>query len=1198
MSHLFGRKLIRRFVRLWWSVAVYYLITTLAYSADWQSLSVPGNWNQAFPNASSDVSTGWYRCWVKVPDSYFSRHERNLFEESVGIHISGLVGKHALWVNGSLVGSGNVIASDANQMPDTTFRHKIPAGTLEKGKWNELALRLQAPTNLGGFLDKAPFIMDYFLECVFEGKWEFLVDEAYHAGPATDQRPPKAAFDQFRESQRVLARTEQVHGPRLEPHVSAAKMNASDGLETELLLYEPTVTQPFHFTFDERGRMWVAQSRQYPYPAGIEMLSRDKYYRSHYNAIPPAPPNHTPGADRITIHEDTDGDGTYDTHKTFVDGLNMANSAIRGRGGVWIMHTPHLLFYPDTNNDDIPDGSPEVHLTGFGFEDSHSISNGLVWGPDGWLYGGQGSTCSCRVTRPGIDPEGADGVYFEGCMVWRYHPETKAFEIFAEGGGNTYGLEFDAEGRLYSGHNGGSTRGWHFVQGGFYQMQGVNPGKFGPPRNPYAFGELPMMSTPDRVVRFTHFGAFAESSAIPPELQGMLFAIDPLHNEVIASNRHPRGATFTTKDHGVVVKSFDPAFRPVHIANAPDGSLMVSDMYEFYIAHGQHYQNQIDPTTGRIFRIAGKDMPRESDLNLAAKTDAELIALLDHPNKWHRHTAVRLLGERRHSSTFESLRQKINSSTGLSALNALWALHQAGGLDTPTTIETLQHSDAPVRTWAVRFIGDSYGIHRNLGLPGKQTKARSLPDTLMTALTDQARVETDPEARSQFASTARRLKLSQGLSLTKILMHHDEDLNDPFIPLLYWWVLEAHIPANTKDAVSSFLIKDLWNQPIVREQILPRLSRRLAVDGRRQDLILLANLLAFAETKDQTDALLRGYEEAFRGRTIPAIPDELAKELAKVTTGSLVLRLRQGDDAAFEEAASIITDNRHPLTDRVLYTRTLGEAQRSANIPVLLQLAKSDAPAELRKAAFVALGSYASDSIASSTLDLLSTLPVEVRFAALNLLASRSQWTEQLFASIQSGDLDASLIPNEIADLFRSHPHQDIRASASKLFPAKETIGTRSVKQIEKKIRTVLKSGSGDPYIGEPIFLERCGVCHKLFFKGGHVGPDLTAYQRKDLGTLLTSILNPNAEIREGYQYVNIVTKDGRSLAGFQVDRDNQVTVMRGLDGQDVTLPNTDIESMEPNSRSLMPEGLLDGLSDQQLRDFFAYLRISQPIRN
>ena len=119
---------------------------------------------------------------------------------------------------------------------------------------------------------------------------------------------------------------------------------------------------------------------------------------------------------------------------------------------------------------------------------------------------------------------------------------------------------------------------------------------------------------------------------------------------------------------------------------------------------------------------------------------------------------------------------------------------------------------------------------------------------------------------------------------------------------------------------------------------------------------------------------------------------------------------------------------------------------------------------------------------------------------------------------------------------------------------------------------------------------------HKLFFKGGRIGPELTAYQRDNLGTMLISIVNPNAEIREGFQYYSVTTKDGRSLSGFLVERDAQILVLRGLEGEDITLRQADVNLLAPLGRSLMPEGLLDGLDPQQLRDLFAYLRISQPI--
>ena len=155
--------------------------------------------------------------------------------------------------------------------------------------------------------------------------------------------------------------------------------------------------------FDERGRLWVVQYLQYPFPAGLKMVSHDGVWRAVYDKVPPPPPHHFRGKDKITIHEDTDGDGVFDRHKTFVDGLNIATAVAHGRGGVWVLNPPYLLFYPDRNNDDVPDGDPEVHLQGFGLEDTHSVVNSLRWGPDGWLYAAQGSTVTGHVTRPGLD---------------------------------------------------------------------------------------------------------------------------------------------------------------------------------------------------------------------------------------------------------------------------------------------------------------------------------------------------------------------------------------------------------------------------------------------------------------------------------------------------------------------------------------------------------------------------------------------------------------------------------------------------------------------------------------------------------------------------------------------------------------------------------------------------------------------------
>jgi len=170
----------------------------------------------------------------------------------------------------------------------------------------------------------------------------------------------------------IRAQEPQTHA--FSPTESLAALTTPSDLKVDLVLSEPEIVQPVFLNFDERGRMWVVEYRQYPAPAGLKLLSHDTVYRAVYDKVPAPPPNHVPGRDRISIHESTKGDGVYDKHTVFVDGLNIVTAVERGRGGVWVLNPPYLLFYPDRNNDDIPDGPPEVHLEGFGLRTRTRLS--------------------------------------------------------------------------------------------------------------------------------------------------------------------------------------------------------------------------------------------------------------------------------------------------------------------------------------------------------------------------------------------------------------------------------------------------------------------------------------------------------------------------------------------------------------------------------------------------------------------------------------------------------------------------------------------------------------------------------------------------------------------------------------------------------------------------------------------------------
>jgi hypothetical protein len=170
------------------------------------------------------------------------------------------------------------------------------------------------------------------------------------------------------------------------PETAVVKMQLADGFTIKLVASEPPVRKPVAIEFDDRGRPWVIQYLQYPNPAGLTRVQVDRYSRTVYDRVPEPPPCGPKGADRITILEGINDEGRATKGKDFVKGLNLATGLAFGHGGVFVLQAPYLLFYPDRDGDDVPDGPPEVLLAGFGMEDASSVANSLTWGPDGWLY--------------------------------------------------------------------------------------------------------------------------------------------------------------------------------------------------------------------------------------------------------------------------------------------------------------------------------------------------------------------------------------------------------------------------------------------------------------------------------------------------------------------------------------------------------------------------------------------------------------------------------------------------------------------------------------------------------------------------------------------------------------------------------------------------------------------------------------------
>lgn len=961
----------------------------------------------------------------------------------------------------------------------------------------------------------------------------------------------------------------------LGPAAAFKQLKVADDLKVEPVLTEPTVAQPIFMTFDERGRLWVAQYLQYPFPAGLKILSEDKFLRATYNKVPPPPPRHFKGLDRITIHEDTDGDGVFDRHKTFVEGLNIATSCVRGRGGVWVLNPPYLLFYPDRNNDDVPDGDPEVHLQGFGLEDTHSCANSLQWGPDGWLYAAQGSTVTGVVKRHGLQEP---PVHSMGQLIWRYHPETRRYEIFAEGGGNAFGVEIDAKGRTFSGHNGGDTRGFHYVQGGYLQKGFA---KHGPLSNPFAFGYFLPMKHPS-VPRFTHNFVVYEGGTLPQRYHGKVLGVAPLQSHVVASELLRDRSSFQTRDLLQPLSSTDSWFRPVDIKVGPDGAVYVADFYEGHIAHLRHHEGKIDRTNGRIYRLQSPGATPLKPFDLGKSSTEELVNLLRHDNKWQRRTALRLLGDRKDRSAIPFLQKLLDSPKGQDALEALWGLYVSGGFDEPLALRTLDHKDPHVRLWTVRLLGDEKKV------------SRPVAEKLIRL----AGTEPEVEVRSQLACTAKRLPAADALAIVRYLLARNEDVGDIHMPLLEWWAIESKCEADRDRVLALFEDPSTWKLPIVQTHILHRLMRRFAAAGTRKDLLTCARLLQMVPDDDAGKRLIRGFEEAYQGRSLTNLPAELTNRLARYSGASISLGLRQNRPEALDKALAVIADEEGDNTERMQYIQILGEVKQPKCVPLLLKIVETSTDDPVRVAALGALHLYDDAAIAPRVIQHYGKLNEDLRSVAQTLLVSRKTTTLLLLQAVEDGKIDKTALPADVVRRMTVHRDDRIAGLVRKHWGSVEGATTAEMQQQIGRLDGILRAGPGSPYPGKKLFQASCGKCHVLFGQGGQVGPDLTTYKRDDISNMLVHIVNPSAEIREGFETMLITTRDGRIATGFVVDKDNQVVVLRGADGQTVTLTHGQIEEMVPTRKSLMPEGLLKDLTDQQVRDLFAYLRSTQPLNN
>jgi putative heme-binding domain-containing protein len=465
--------------------------------------------------------------------------------------------------------------------------------------------------------------------------------------------------------------------------------------------------------------------------------------------------------------------------------------------------------------------------------------------------------------------------------------------------------------------------------------------------------------------------------------------------------------------------------------------------------------------------------------------------------------------------------------------------------------------------------------------------------------------ETNIEVRCQMACSAKRLPVDQALPIVASLLQHDDDLDDPRQPLLIWWVLESKCEQQA-EAVLAFWkrLGPLQRQPLVASFVGEKLMRRFAAAGSRSDMLHCATLFTYAVDQATARRLLTGFQAGVEGRAIVDLPSETMEALRATGIRSRALELRRGEPSAIAESCEVIVDQDAQQSERLELIQILGQIQAGDSVKPLLQVIQESDDSVVRAAAISALQVFPLDEVGSQVIALLSTLDASAQHVATTMLTSRETWTLQTLRAIAGNQLDKELLDRNALQRAVTHPLPEIHRLVTDLYGSIEG-GTNA--QMNADINQFLaewQAGEADRYAGKELFNEQCAKCHRLFESAidqgqfGDLGPDLTAYQRSDVRNMLIHIVNPNAEIREGFEQLLVMTDDGRIVTGCKQDEDNQVVVLRGTDGKSLVVSKDDIELMEVQKTSIMPEGILQKLTAQQRCDLLAYLQSTQPLND
>lgn len=958
----------------------------------------------------------------------------------------------------------------------------------------------------------------------------------------------------------ALAQQEGRSAKFLTPQEAVEAMTIKPGYNVNVWAAEPMMTQPMAFCWDDRGRLWVAENKDYE--------SRGHGFS---NA----------GTSRILILEDTDGDGAADSQKVFMEGLAFPAAIAVGFDGLFVGAPPNLLFVPDKDGDDKADMDDiEILLTGWGIRDRHETLNSLLWGPDGWLYGLQGFATPSKIRKPNGDTKlyfhndpfpddllEADGVDING-GVWRYHPVKHCFEVVAHGFSNPWGIDYDAKGQLFMTacvipHL------WHVVPGGIYHRQG------GQHFNPYVYEDIKTIANHSH--SSAHGGArIYQSDAFPKAERGRIFMANIHEHAVLSDILVSKGSGFEGRHGDDFMLANNAQWVGFSMEIGPDGGLYVLDWHDADIC-GQEVLNE---ETGRIFRIAPIQSQAENfagryaDLN--TMTDKQLVAMQTNPSDWHARRARGILHKRAaagklQTSTHAALKAIFEKDKNPDwRLRAMWGLHLTGGFTAQDLTASLGDKDPHVRAWAIQLLCED----------------QSPSAAALAEFRSLARRDPSPVVRLYLASALQRIHTEDKWAIASSLLQHKVDEKDHNLPKLIWFGIEPFMAENPD--------RFLELSGISRISTITRYIARRAVDG--DELQKLVAMIG--KGGPNTQQLLTGMLNGMEGRTDIQIPPnwkDLSKKLQRGNSAVKALATEIsalfGDTEATRQAFAKLNDKNAPLDQRKKALQLLTAQQQEQLTVKLLQLLQEPA---MRKDAIRAMAAFDNEELGKFLIANYGNFTAAEKLEAVQTLASRSRYGNLLTNEIKANRIPKKEVPTSVA-------RQLLRVVGSGFIevwgPIEQVASDEAAYEKYRKILNQTALAKGNIKHGKVVFQQTCGSCHKLYGEGGVMGPDLTGSNRNEVDYILLNVLEPSAEIQDDYKMVVINTRDGRTYSGNVIGEDQRQLTLR-IVGQDepVLINKSAIQSKEVAPVSMMPPGLFEHLDEQEIVDLMAYLRTNTQV--